>query len=155
MQAMTFPQYRGRLAALGMLALLAACGGGDAPVELPLRRLEGLGSTTWPAGNYVVRSETEWRALWDQQLQPVPDPSAARPAVDFTQDALIGVAAGWGSCETFGIVRISRRGDDLQVDWHKVAPAPNVGCGGVLSPKRDFVLVPASIRGRVDFVQVN
>lgn len=149
MHTKTWKMYCVQLVAACMLA---ACGGGDEPVAVELRRLEGLGYQAWPTKNYVIRSDIEWQAAWDESERV--DPSATRPAIDFTKDALIGVSAGWGGCDNFGIARITRYGDDLLVEWQQTSPPPDTGCGGIMSPFYDFVLVPASIRGRVDFVKV-
>jgi hypothetical protein len=66
------------------------------------------------------------------------------------------VSAGWsGGCDSFGIVRITRYGNDLLVEWQRAPPPPDAGCAGGIWPFYHFVLVPASIRGRVDFVKVN
>jgi hypothetical protein len=67
--------------------MLAACGGGDEPVALELRPLDGLGYQAWPTRNYVIRSDIEWQAAWDASERV--DAPVTRPAIDFLMPASI------------------------------------------------------------------
>lgn len=143
-----------RACTLVMIVVLSACGGGDAAIDLPLRRLSDLGYQPWPVKTYVIRTDAAWQAAWDERIGP-PDASVSRPAVDFSNDFVVGVSSGGGSCDSMGITRATRYGNDLVVEWSQNSPPPGVGCGGSLPLLYDFVLAPASVRGRVDIVKIN
>jgi hypothetical protein len=73
----------------------------------------------------VVRDEARWALLWEQVYAAV-TPRPPRPAVDFSRQMLIAVAAGTRPTGGFDIAvqAVSGRGNALQVEVLESCPAP-------------------------------
>jgi hypothetical protein len=141
------------IACLGLL--LAGCGGGDAPLEdVPIVSL-GADYADWPVRKYVIRTQQEWIAAWNEPLILTSEPRPEPPAVDFSTHNVLGVSDGWtGSCGTFLVKKVTRQGDRYRVVYGLVAPPPFTSCAAIIVPTVAFVLVPQPV-GSVDFVRLD
>jgi hypothetical protein len=82
----------------------------------------------------VVRSEARWALLWEQVYAGV-TPRPPRPAVDFSRQMLIAVAAGTRPTGGFDVAvrAVSVRGDALQVEVLESCPAPGAMVSAALT----------------------
>jgi hypothetical protein len=78
----------------------AECPGRGEPVKLSSVIRGVIGSLTEKT-ELAVRSEAEWKELWGKLALPM-KPAMPPPAVDFSRDMVVGVAAGQGR----GIVEV-------------------------------------------------
>jgi PrcB C-terminal len=104
-----------------VVALLSAVCCAFTPGEsVPFKKLDrGQQSFIEEAREVVVRTASEWTALWKQHA-----PDQQPPAVDFTRSMVVGVFLG--SRPTGGhsveITRIDREGSDLVVTYRERRP---------------------------------
>ncbi len=62
------------------------------------------------SNEFVVRTRSEWQALWRRHTTGTPQPRAALPEVDFSRDIVIAVFAGEVPAGSrFGIVKITQQ----------------------------------------------
>jgi len=103
---------------LGLVVVLVA-GLADAhgQTPIPFRTIaRGPQSGIRTAGEFVIRSRSEWEALWRRHTAGTPHPQAAPRDLDLSRDMVIAVFAGEvppGS--RFGIAGITLRPDRLLV----------------------------------------
>lgn len=139
-----------RLVAALLSALIASCGGGgESPLEaVPVVPVRGASwYAEWPVRTYVIRSQQEWQAAW-AEVKNIGNPPPPLPAVDFTQNAVVGASIGWtgNACTPFSIRHIERRGADYQVEYGFGEPPPrDAGCVAIIVPAYAFALVPAPV----------
>lgn len=118
------------VASLAALALLLACAAatpGDAgDAEHPFETLlaqpySGLAGKR----REVVRDPAAWARLW-AEVHATTIPAPALPAVDFTREMLIAVAAGTRPSGGFRLEvrRVATRGTALEIEVHETCPAP-------------------------------
>ncbi|MBG9390212.1 hypothetical protein [Caenimonas aquaedulcis] len=144
-----------RFAALALLAMLAACGGGgETPEDVAMQRLQEELTRSFPAGTYVFRSQAEMAAAWNAAPQEFGD-AKPMPAIDFSQSMVVGISMGVGiRCFVPTITAVTRVGASYTVSYRA-----NDGSGGTtlacLHTWRltDFVAVPAQ-PGTVAFQRV-
>lgn len=92
----------------------------------------------------VIRDANTWAAFWSELA--VGD----RPAVDFTRDVVVAVAAGQRPTGGYEIVinNVSVRAGDLSVEVLETTPGPNCMTSAALTQPVDVVVVPAvNVRG--------
>lgn len=139
-----------RLVTALLLALIVSCGGGgESPLEsVAVVPVQGVAwYAEWPVRTYVIRSQEEWHAAW-AEVKSIGNPPPPLPAVDFTQDAVIGASIGWtgNACTPFGIRQIQRRGSDYQVEYgFGEPPARDAACVAMIIPAYSFAQVPAPV----------
>jgi len=111
-----------------------------APAALAIRRI-GQWSTsnvTAPA-RLIIRDDSAYAQFW-ASLGPG---AGARPAVDFTRDIVIAVAAGQQSTggHTIAVQQVTRVGDGLAVQVLETTPAPGCSVSQALTQPVDIVVV--------------
>lgn len=137
------------------MGLLTSCGGGGGPPieDVPVVPVRGAAwYAEWPVRSYVIRSQEDWEAAW-AGVKSIGNAPPPLPAVDFTQNAVVGVSIGWtgNACTVFRIHQIQRRGTDYQVEYgFGEPPPPNTGCVAIIVPSYDFALLPLPV-GNVTF----
>lgn len=158
MQTTRFKPSLRQLLAQGVLALplmLAACGGSigldlvyfdDGTQEVPFQTLAAPpASAITQARMVVVRDLSSWDTLWREHVANL-DPQPPLPAVNFSQDMVIGIFLGSRSNACYRVVVESvtellfpRR---LQVVFRELTPPANAVCAAVLTNPAVLVLVP-------------
>ena len=98
----------------------------------------------------VVRSESEWQALWREH-----DPGRKQPRVDFSRSMVVGVFMG--SRRTAGyaieITRVERGEAGLTVFYRQTAPGPDAMTAQIITSPFHIVLlerVPGDVRFQAD-----
>ena len=140
---------RSRLRLIIALAafLCASCGGSDTyqPTELELVRISAWWPTLDRREAYVVRSDSEWQAVW-QLHEPPTYPRSERPSVDFGRTMVLGITQGSGSngCYSLAIRRVVEEEAELRVEYRSFEPNPTFICTLSIVPLTDFVKVPKS-----------
>jgi LPS sulfotransferase NodH len=144
-----------RVAACLAAAALLGCGGGDnfVPRELAVTRLPVSWATTDLRETYTVRSDAQWQAAW-QAHEPRTTPPAARPAVDFSRQMVLGLTRGTGpnGCYGLSIQRVVEHADQLLVHYAVSTPSGTAACTQALVALTDFVVVER-LDKPVSFVQ--
>jgi hypothetical protein len=86
----------------------------------------------------VIRDANGWAAFWSELG------SGDRPAVDFTRDLVIAVAAGQQSSGGYEIAvdQVSDRNGELVIEVVETSPGPNCMTTSVLTQPVDVVVVP-------------
>lgn len=134
---------------------LAGCGGGGSSVvEIVFSDLEGDFQGTWPVRNYVLRTDAEWQAAWNEHgvmTNEIPP----RPVVDFNRYVLLGISRGLASCQSLLVRGVSLQDGRLVVRYQIVAPPAGTLCAAVLTPLIRFIIVPVLIFDGVAFEQVS
>ena len=137
--------------------LLAACGGSDAyqAREMHLSRITALWPTTNLNERYVVRSESEWQAVWTLH-EPPTLPVTIRPNIDFDSKMVVGLTLGSGpnGCYGLSIRRAVEEELEIRVDYAQSEPGPGMFCTQAIVPLTDFVSVSRSDK-RVVFVRTD
>jgi protease stability complex PrcB-like protein len=125
----------------------APYGGGTG---LELRRIgqwtrTGIGE----ARRLVIRDANAWAEFWSELGV------GERPAVDFSRDVVIAVAAGQRPSGGYGISvdRVTQRDGELTAEVVEVAPGPNCMTAGSLTQPVDVVVVPAVAARGWSFVE--
>jgi hypothetical protein len=131
------------------MAVLAACGGSDPPVEVAFARVGGLNSAGWPPGFYQARTAQDWETIWAQR-QTSEFPVSPIPAVDFRREMVVGVSEGMGSngCHNLSITRVIESDSELVVEYLRSVPhfdpAHPIACTLALVPLVDFITTKQS-----------
>lgn len=147
---------RPRLAAACLAAAaLLGCGGGETAAlrELAMTRLPVSWATTDLRQTYTIRSDAEWQAAW-QAHEPRTVPPAARPAVDFSRQMVLGLTRGTGpnGCHGLSIQRVVEHAEQLLVHYAVSTPSGTAACTQALVALTDFVVVER-LDKPVSFVQ--
>jgi len=107
---------------LGLVVVFLAAGFADPRTQAPtaFRTIaQGPQSGIRTASEFVIRSRSEWEALWRRHTAGTPQARATPRDVDFSREMVIAVFAGEVSVGSrFGIARITRRADQLLVVVH-------------------------------------
>lgn len=130
-----------------VVAAMVACGGGESfqPRELPMTRLGVSWAPTELRQTYALRTDAQWLAAW-QTHEPRTLPPAARPAVDFTRNMVLGVSQGSGpnGCHGLTIRRVVEHAAEVQVQFAVATPASAALCTQAVVALTDFVVVERS-----------
>lgn len=125
-------------------ASLVACGGSDTfqRRDIPMTRVNALWATTDLRQNYTIRTDADWRAVW-QAHEPPTLPPTEQPVVDFSSNMVLGVTLGSApnGCHGLAIDRVIEEENQVRVEYSVATPAPNVLCVQVIVPLTDFVVV--------------
>jgi hypothetical protein len=106
-------------------------------------RVEVAGSFLWPAGFYVIRSESEWTAFWAQRVV-LSTPEPAQPEVDLSKDMVIAINIGKaGHAHGLSIYRYNP--SQRHVTYVVSTPVP-----GRLTPATDSRLSDMAVLPRSD-----
>jgi hypothetical protein len=137
------------MAALAAAILAAAPTSGPVAFETVARgAMSGLDQPS----RRVVRTTTQWAALWKQHTGTA-QPAAPRPAIDFKREAVVVVAlgrrpsAGW----SVEITRVEHAGAETVVHVRETPPPRDALTAQVLTQPYHFVRIPRP-RGPVRFV---
>jgi PrcB C-terminal len=89
------------------------------------------------ARRLVIRDANAWAAFWSELGV------GTRPAVDFSRDLVIAVAAGQrpSGGHQIAIDRVTRTGGDLRVEVLEISPGPNCMTSSSLTQPVDVVMV--------------
>ena len=87
----------------------------------------------------VIRDANGWAAFWSEVG------TGDRPAVDFTRDLVIAVAAGQQSSggHEIAVEKVTRNNGELVIEVVETAPSPNCMTTSALTQPVDVVVVPA------------
>ena len=98
----------------------------------------------------VVRTETEWKALWAEHRAQQP-----APPVDFSRLAVVGVFLGTRPTAGYGVRIVSVEGGDgrATVSYVEEQPASGTLVAQVLTSPAHLVTIPASLRS-VEFKKI-
>lgn len=101
------------------------------------------------ARRLVIRDANAWAAFWSELGV------GARPAVDFSRDLIIAVAAGQRSSggHQIAIERVTQTRGDLQVDVLEISPGPDCVTSSSLTQPVDVVLVSGVSPASWSFVE--
>jgi len=143
---------------LAIALLLAACGGSDTfqAREMPISRITAWWQSTSLNERYVVRSESEWQAVWKLH-EPPTLPASIRPSIDFSSTMVVGLTFGSGpnGCYGLSIRRAVEEEFEIRVEYLQAAAGgPGVLCTQAIVPLTDFVSVPRSDK-HVVFVRIH
>lgn len=142
-----------RWASAGLLATLAACGGGDS-TDLWADRLPELAGATalnWADGTYSFRTEQAWSEAWNATplYLPAPgQPHPALPSVDWARRMVVGVAVtGSNGCSSLGIVGAQEDATQVVVTYRvSNTPPPGMGCTAALVRLAHFTDIATSAK---------
>lgn len=84
----------------------------------------------------VVRTQTEWQALWQKHTAGLPRP-LARPAIDFSRETIIGIFAGEVASPTrVAVAKIVQQEKQLVVVYRvgELQPGPPELDGRMITP---------------------
>jgi hypothetical protein len=142
-----------RWASTGLLAALAACGGGGTtdPWADRLPALAGVTALNWADGTYSFRTEQAWSDAWNAVPLYLPAPGQAHPAVpavDFAHRMVVGVAVtGSNGCASMGIVGAQEDATQVVVTYRVInTPPPGIGCTAALVRLAHFTDIAASAK---------
>ena len=87
----------------------------------------------------VVRTEAEWRSLWQQHAAGRP-----APAIDFSKNMVLAVFLGSRPSSGFSvqITGVRAEGDGLVVEWAEARPSPGMSAAQVMTAPSHVVAVP-------------
>ena len=109
--------------------------------ELEVRRIgEWTNTGISESRRLVIRDANAWAGFWAELGV------GERPAVDFTKDLVLVVAAGQRSTGGYGIEieRVTQTGGALTVEVQETSPGPNCVTTSALTQPVDVVLVPGA-----------
>jgi hypothetical protein len=109
--------------------------------ELEVRRIgEWTNTGISESRRLVIRDANAWAGFWAELGV------GERPAVDFTKDLVLAVAAGQRSTGGYEIEieRVTQTGGALAVEVQETSPGPNCVTTSALTQPVDVVLVPAA-----------
>lgn len=132
---------------IAMLLALALA----APASVPVTTIvKGEMSAIEEARQVIVRSASEWAALWKQHNWDAP-----APPVDFSKQSVVGVFLGTRPTAGYSveITRATLDGATLVVEYSERRPAPTDVTAQVLTMPFHVVSVPAHA-GPVRFARV-
>jgi PrcB C-terminal len=113
----------------------------DASGDLEIRRI-GQWTRTGinEARRLVIRDANTWAGFWSELGV------GERPAVDFTRDIVIAVAAGQrpSGGHEIAVSRISQAAGALTIEVSEMSPGPNCMTSGSLTQPVDVVVIPAA-----------
>lgn len=127
------------------LALLASCGGGDdppPPQEVAFQSIQNQMTRSFPAGNYVFRTQAQMAAAWEAAPQQYGE-AKPMPVVDFSQSMVVGISLGTGiRCGVPIVTSVTLQGVSYLVSYKS-----NDSGSGTLACMHqwyltDFVVVP-------------
>jgi hypothetical protein len=148
-----------RIAAPVLLCLgLAACGGASEPeaTQQPVahkavdsERYSGVAD----ARTVVIADAAAWAALWEEHTRER-DPVPRAPAVDFSQQMVLGVFIGQrpDSCSAVNVQKVYRANGRLVVEYAEPPADPAAACTAITTHPSQLVVVPRG-PGPVDFVK--
>lgn len=145
-------RHPARWASAGLLAMLAACGGGTAdPWADRLPELAGATALNWADGTYRFTTEQAWSDAWKATplYLPAPgQPHPALPSVDWVHRMVVGVAVtGSNGCASVGIVGAEETTTEVVVRYRVVqTPPPGVACTAALVRLVHFTDIAASAK---------
>jgi protease stability complex PrcB-like protein len=120
------------------------------PAAIAIRRIgqwshTGIGESR----RLVIRDPEGWTAFWSELGV------GERPAVDFTRDAVIAVAAGQRRSGGYEIAvsQVSDSAGELTIEVLETSPGPECSVAAALSQPVDVVVVPAVKTQRWSFVE--
>lgn len=101
------------------------------------------------AEQVVVRTDSEWQALWQRHA-----PGRTRPTVDFSKEMVVAVFLGSRPSGGYQvqITGVRSEGDTLVVQWREARPGPGQVAAQVLTAPAHIVTVPRHA-GQVRFEQ--
>jgi hypothetical protein len=116
-------------------ALIAGCGGGDAPAvavdftDVEVHEFSGVAV----AREVAVMDDAAWAALWAEHTRRL-DPAPPRPAVDFNSQSVAAVFLGdTAGCSRPVIRSVDRTGSsELRVAYQVVTPERSTPCPAVV-----------------------
>ncbi len=136
--------------------MLAGCGGvslfavftDDNSQLLPFQVFEKTSASAISERRMVViRDLTAWESLWAEHVANL-SPPLARPAINFSQDMVIGVFLGNRSngCYAVSIESVWHRDDPERIEVTFRESPPSVGdvCTTVISNPATFIITPYS-----------
>ena len=87
----------------------------------------------------VVRTDAEWRALWQQHA-----PGRSAPAIDFSKQMVLGVFLGSRPSSGFQaqITGVRSEGGGLVVEWAEARPAQGTSALAVMTAPAHLVTIP-------------
>lgn len=87
----------------------------------------------------VVRTEAEWRALWQEHA-----PGRPAPAVDFNKQMVLAVFLGSRPSGGYmiQITQVRDEGTGLVVEWMEGRPAPGTSAAAVMTAPSFLAAVP-------------
>jgi len=123
-------------AALAVAALLQAGAMAPQPMTSIAR---GAQSAVETPRQLVVRSEAEWKTLWQEHA-----PDRPAPAVDFTRDMVIGVFLGTRTTGGYGVEITGTRQDrgSLIVEYRETRPGRGAITAQVITTPFHLVAIP-------------
>jgi PrcB C-terminal len=114
--------------------------GYDTQSALEVRRIgqwtrTGIGESR----RLIIRDANAWAAFWSELGV------GQRPAVDFTKDMVVAVAAGQRPSGGYEIQvhRVTQQGGELTVEVQETAPGPNCMTSASLTQPVDVVVLPS------------
>lgn len=129
------------------LTLLSACGGGgEARVDRAFTTVErSQNSGVSSPRRLVLRSASEWSALWAVHASPQLPP-APLPAVDFSRDEVIAVFAGSqpNGCHGVEILAVADGDTDRRVTVLQSGPPPGAICTQQVVTPAHMIVLPRS-----------
>ena len=138
-------------------AFLIGCGGGSEfePRDLSFSPVEGDFYGDWPVQTYVVRTNAEWVAVWDQH-DSLSFPPPQMPEVDFSTYTVVGVSLGWGpnGCHRLRVTQIREEELQVRVLYQHLVPNEGSVCFLAFVPLVAFVKLPATAK-QVLFAQTD
>ena len=128
------------------LAASGCAGANPDATSVPFSTVErsGTSAVTTPE-SFVVRSQTEFNALWARHTaNRLPPPPA--PAVDFKANQIVGYFLGWrpSGCYSMSISRVIQTSDRVIVTYKEDVPPPGAICTAMMVSPAHFVAVPQS-----------
>jgi hypothetical protein len=126
----------------------------SASVEIPFERIDvSLGLRVAANEFIVVRTEDDFRKMWDQHAKPgTPGITASQPPdVDFSKFFVIAFFGGHSVCEPFRIVHVLDFPDRVTVTISHRVQGDNCTCITVFAPSINVISVPRTEKP-IDYV---
>lgn len=114
----------------------------DASGSLPIRRIgQWTASAISTPARKVIRDDSTYARFWGDLGEPGP-----RPAVDFSRDVVIAVAAGQrpSGGHAIAVERVARAGRSMTVEVLETAPGPGCWTTQQITRPVDVVVVAAA-----------
>ena len=133
---------------IALAAMIAALLTVQAPMPKTIDK--GERSNVDSAKQAVVRTEAEWKKLWQQH-----SPDRKKPSVDFSKEMVIGVFMGSRSSAGFGIAILGTSVADgkMVVRYQETMPAKGAMTAQIITSPYQIVTVPKAA-GEVKFEKV-
>src|SRR5262249_6401860 len=120
--------------------------------QAPMRAVDtGARSLITSARQVVVRTPTEWDALWREH-----QPAAAKPAVDFSKEMIVAVFGGSRPTSGFeiAIVGAAEQGGVLRVRYRETPPPADAITAQVITFPFQIAAIPTPSAKDVKFEKV-